>query len=204
MDQNNAVIREYSHADRSAVLELLQLNTPIFFSPAESKDLEYYLDHEIEIPLNIPINNTNCTINPYSTVTNGELVKILDECSQLIKQQLSHDRSERFQTFENVITTSTKTVTITAPSLHGDYFTHDCLKRWLKAYWELRKIGYRSILMDSNLDSIGLQSLDHCLSIYLYGSAMKFDTPPLSSNFSKGETHNTGVYYGLINCTKCS
>ncbi|MBP7346471.1 MAG: hypothetical protein KA952_08035 [Sediminibacterium sp.] len=162
------------------------------------------LEHFREIPLNIPINNTNCTINPYSTVTNGELVKILDECSQLIKQQLSHDRSERFQTFENVITTSTKTVTITAPSLHGDYFTHDCLKRGLKAYWELRKRGYRSILMDSNLDSIGLQSLDHCLSIYLYGSAMKFDTPPLSSNFSKGETHNTGVYYGLINCTKCS
>ncbi|MBK8415505.1 MAG: GNAT family N-acetyltransferase [Bacteroidetes bacterium] len=56
MEENKANVRKYLPGDRSAVLELLQLNTPIFFSPAESKDLEYYLDHEIESYFVLEIN----------------------------------------------------------------------------------------------------------------------------------------------------
>jgi ribosomal-protein-alanine N-acetyltransferase len=48
MEENKATVRNYLPADRNAILELLELNTPEFFSPAERKDLEYYLDHEIE------------------------------------------------------------------------------------------------------------------------------------------------------------
>jgi [ribosomal protein S18]-alanine N-acetyltransferase len=41
-------IREYKTQDKEAVLNLLRLNTPTYFSPVEEKDLANYLDHERE------------------------------------------------------------------------------------------------------------------------------------------------------------
>lgn len=41
-------IRPYTKNDKTAVLELLRLNTPDFFDPAEEEDLIEYLDKEIE------------------------------------------------------------------------------------------------------------------------------------------------------------
>ena len=41
-------IRELREEDKSNVLELFRLNTPIFFSPDEEDDLIFYLDNEIE------------------------------------------------------------------------------------------------------------------------------------------------------------
>ncbi|MBC3540738.1 GNAT family N-acetyltransferase [Rufibacter sp. H-1] len=43
------VIREYTPQDKPAVLELLRLNTPAYFSPEEEKDLIHYLEHEREL-----------------------------------------------------------------------------------------------------------------------------------------------------------
>ena len=42
------MIREYSYKDKPKVLELLQLNIPEFFDASEEKDLDHYLEHEIE------------------------------------------------------------------------------------------------------------------------------------------------------------
>jgi len=41
-------IRPYISSDKETVLQLLQLNTPTYFSPEEENDLISYLDHEIE------------------------------------------------------------------------------------------------------------------------------------------------------------
>jgi ribosomal-protein-alanine N-acetyltransferase len=41
-------IRPYTPTDKLAVVKLLQLNTPAFFDASEQKDLEHYLDNEIE------------------------------------------------------------------------------------------------------------------------------------------------------------
>lgn len=41
-------IREYNEKDKAAVIGLLQMNTPAYFSPEEEKDLVHYLGHEIE------------------------------------------------------------------------------------------------------------------------------------------------------------
>lgn len=42
------IIREYIDTDKDAVLELLRLNTPAYFSPEEEKDFIGYLADEIE------------------------------------------------------------------------------------------------------------------------------------------------------------
>jgi len=44
----NTSIRPYQSSDKEALLNLLRLNTPAFFSPEEEVDLVYYLDHEVE------------------------------------------------------------------------------------------------------------------------------------------------------------
>lgn len=41
-------IRELKEEDKSNVLELFRLNTPIFFSTDEEEDLVFYLDNKIE------------------------------------------------------------------------------------------------------------------------------------------------------------
>ncbi|HRB72835.1 MAG TPA: GNAT family N-acetyltransferase [Flavobacterium sp.] len=41
-------IRNYKNTDKPAVIALLQLNTPQYFSPEEEADLIFYLDNEIE------------------------------------------------------------------------------------------------------------------------------------------------------------
>ncbi|MCE7040931.1 GNAT family N-acetyltransferase [Dyadobacter sp. CY312] len=38
------LIRKHREGDRTAIIDLLRLNTPAYFSPNEEKDLEYYLD----------------------------------------------------------------------------------------------------------------------------------------------------------------
>jgi ribosomal protein S18 acetylase RimI-like enzyme len=50
-------IRPYISTDKSAVIELLQLNTPTFFDKSEQKDLEHYLNNEIEDYFVIEYNN---------------------------------------------------------------------------------------------------------------------------------------------------
>ncbi len=45
----NITIREYDPADKSAVMELIRLNTPAYFSPDEEDDLSRYLDMETEL-----------------------------------------------------------------------------------------------------------------------------------------------------------
>lgn len=42
-------IREYAPADKPAVMELLRLNTPRYFAPAEAEELASYLDTEREL-----------------------------------------------------------------------------------------------------------------------------------------------------------
>lgn len=39
------VIKKYNHSDKKRILELLKMNTPLYFSPNEEKDLVFYLDN---------------------------------------------------------------------------------------------------------------------------------------------------------------
>ena len=42
------MIRTYSHQDKPQIIELVKQNTPKYFHPSEEKDLEHYLDHDLE------------------------------------------------------------------------------------------------------------------------------------------------------------
>ncbi|SFB78890.1 N-acetylglutamate synthase, GNAT family [Parapedobacter composti] len=42
------LIRDYRFDDQPFILELLRLNTPMYFAPEEEPDLRYYLAHELE------------------------------------------------------------------------------------------------------------------------------------------------------------
>lgn len=53
----SSLIRPYHHQDKEQVLNLLQLNTPKYFSPEERDDLIYYLDHELEYYYVIELDN---------------------------------------------------------------------------------------------------------------------------------------------------
>ena len=50
-------IRPYSNSDKETVIDLLQLNTPTYFSPDEEKDLISYLEHEIESYFVLEVND---------------------------------------------------------------------------------------------------------------------------------------------------
>jgi ribosomal protein S18 acetylase RimI-like enzyme len=47
--ETHTTIREYNEADKSAVINLIRLNTPNSFSPNEEKDLINYLETEREL-----------------------------------------------------------------------------------------------------------------------------------------------------------
>ena len=51
------IIRPYNNSDKEALLRILKLNTPKYFSPEEEADLVYYLDNEIEYYYVLEINN---------------------------------------------------------------------------------------------------------------------------------------------------
>jgi ribosomal-protein-alanine N-acetyltransferase len=53
----NLIIRDYNHLDKSAVLRLLQLNTPSYFAKSEENDLVNYLDYEIDKYFIVESNN---------------------------------------------------------------------------------------------------------------------------------------------------
>lgn len=55
--KDKIIIREYKNTDREAVLNLLKLNTPKYFSPEEEKDLMNYLEKEIEYYFILEIDN---------------------------------------------------------------------------------------------------------------------------------------------------
>lgn len=46
---NPITIRKYQPADKDAVMNLIRLNTPIYFDPAEEADFSKYLDNEREL-----------------------------------------------------------------------------------------------------------------------------------------------------------
>lgn len=46
--EKEIIIRPYTPEDKSAVLRLIRLNTPKYFSKEEEKELDHYLENEIE------------------------------------------------------------------------------------------------------------------------------------------------------------
>lgn len=54
--KNDFIIRDYKNTDKDSVLNLIRLNTPNYFSVNEEKDLDFYLENEIDYYYVIEIN----------------------------------------------------------------------------------------------------------------------------------------------------
>jgi ribosomal protein S18 acetylase RimI-like enzyme len=57
MEKVEPLIRSFQASDEDAVLQLLRLNTPKYFSPEEEADLIHYLEHELEYYFVIELDN---------------------------------------------------------------------------------------------------------------------------------------------------
>lgn len=55
--KEHATIRPYNNQDKQAVIDLLRLNTPAYFSPEEETDLIFYLDNELEAYFVLEVDN---------------------------------------------------------------------------------------------------------------------------------------------------
>jgi [ribosomal protein S18]-alanine N-acetyltransferase len=69
---NTIVIRRYSNKDKSAVLNLFDLNTPQYFSPLEKKDLVHYLDFESEHYFIIELNQSISGCGGFNLTNNNK------------------------------------------------------------------------------------------------------------------------------------
>ena len=49
MTDTNLLIRPYKASDKTELLTLIDLNTPLYFAPTEKSDFDRYLDSEIEL-----------------------------------------------------------------------------------------------------------------------------------------------------------
>lgn len=64
-------IREYNQKDKDAVIEILRLNTPAYFSPDEEEDLKHYLEEEIEHYYVIEIDNNVVACGGFNLLDGG-------------------------------------------------------------------------------------------------------------------------------------
>ena len=74
--KENAVIRAYKGEDKESVLNLLRLNTPMYFSSEEEKDLIHYLNNEIEFYFVMEVDNAIIGSGGYNfsgDFTNGKI-----------------------------------------------------------------------------------------------------------------------------------
>lgn len=70
------LIRKYEASDKESVLNLLKLNTPAYFSPAEEKDLIYYLENELEEYYVVEIDNNIVGAGGFNLMEKQTLVAI--------------------------------------------------------------------------------------------------------------------------------
>ncbi|MET0759262.1 MAG: GNAT family N-acetyltransferase [Flavobacterium sp.] len=132
------LIREYFDQDKTAVLNLLKLNTPDYFSPEEEKDLIYYLDHEIEYYFVLESDDTivgSGGFNFSGDETNGKISWDIfhpDYQLQSLGSRLLKYRIEKLKEFKNL-----KTITVRTSQLVYKFYEKHGFKliKIVEDYW---------------------------------------------------------------------
>ncbi|MEZ4774019.1 MAG: N-acetyltransferase [Bacteroidia bacterium] len=150
MNQPTITIREYQHTDQPAVLTLLRLNTPDFFSPEEESDLIYYLENEIEYYFVIETDGQICGCGGFNFSGNHAVGKISwdiihpDFQGKSLGKTLLKYRIERLKEFAEVETIIVRTSQLVYKFYEKVGFQ---LVETVKDYWakgfDLYKMEYR-------------------------------------------------------------
>lgn len=116
---NKVLIREYKEKDKTAVLNLLKLNTPKFFAVEEEKDLIYYLDNEIDLYFVLELNGIVVGCGGINFPEDNTTAKISwdvfhpDHQGKSLGSMLLNYRIEKLKEFKNIklitVRTSQKT-----------------------------------------------------------------------------------------------
>lgn len=131
-------IRKYTSTDRENVIELLRLNTPDYFSPAEEKDLIYYLDNHPENYFVIEVENKLLGCGGFNTSETSEMMRlswdIIHPKSQGkgLGSALTKFRIERIREMKGIKTISVRTSQLVYKFYEKWGFE---LKETIKDYW---------------------------------------------------------------------
>jgi ribosomal protein S18 acetylase RimI-like enzyme len=131
-------IRKYTSTDRENVINLLRLNTPDYFSPAEEKDLFYYLDNHLENYFVIEVKNQLLGCGGFNSSDKPEMVRlswdIIHPQSQGkgLGRALTKFRIERIRGIEGVKIISVRTSQFVYKFYEKLGFE---LKETIKYYW---------------------------------------------------------------------
>lgn len=155
--KDKILIREYNAQDKVAVLNLLKLNTPNYFSPEEEKDLVYYLDNEIEYYFVLEFNDIivgSGGFNFSGYVTNGKISWDIfhpDHQGKSLGSMLVNYRIEKLKKFKNL-----KTITVRTSQLVYKFYEKLGFKiiEVVEDYWakdfHLYKMEYIKEIQDTN------------------------------------------------------
>ncbi len=135
---NAASIRTYAVSDRDAVINLLRLNTPAYFSPDEEKDLIYYLENEIESYFVIQVEQKIVGSGGINFSENGNLAIISwdllhpDYQRKTLGTKLLKHRLDLLEKMDKV-----KTITVRTSQMAYTFYEKSGfkLKELVKDYW---------------------------------------------------------------------
>ena len=143
-------IRSYTLKDKNQVIDLLQLNTPAYFSQEEEKDLIFYLDHELEDYFVVEYQNkiVGCGgINFSGDPTKGKIswdILHPDYQGKGIGTQLLNYRIKKLKSLNQVKTILVRTTQLVFKFYEKNGFE---LKEVIKDYWakgfDLYKMEYK-------------------------------------------------------------
>ncbi|MES2593454.1 MAG: GNAT family N-acetyltransferase [Bacteroidota bacterium] len=133
-----AIIRNVKETDKQAVIHLLRLNTPLYFSPVEEKDLIDYLNHHAENYYIVEYDNTIAGCGGFNLSDDLTIGKISwdifhpDYQSKGLGSLLLRYRIEKLKEYKNI-----QTITVRTSQLAHKFYSKNRfqLKEIVMDYW---------------------------------------------------------------------
>ena len=148
------IIRKYTDSDRQNILKLLRLNTPLYFSPNEEKDLIYYFDYHADNYFVVEIDKAIVGSGGFNLTEDGQTAKISWDIfhpevqGKGLGSALTQFRIQKIQEIENVKTISVRTSQLVYKFYEKFGFE---TQEIVKDYWD---VGFDLVHMDRDVHSL--------------------------------------------------
>ncbi|RTY89122.1 GNAT family N-acetyltransferase [Flavobacterium sp. GT3R68] len=147
------IIREYKPSDKSRIMELLKLNTPEYFAPAEEQDLMDYLNNHLENYYVVEENGFIVGCGGFNRSDDPEIVRISwdiinpESQGKGVGTALTKFRIQKIKELKNIKAIVVRTTQLVYPFYEKLGFK---LKSVEKDYWAP---GFDLYYMDQKADS---------------------------------------------------